>query len=129
MSPQELQVQQKRKLEKKQEATILARTFLPMTDIFETEQSLTTVVEMPGVDKSKLDVNVEDGGQIDFSKYAGMQPVYTEYNIAHYRRRFTQSNKIHRSRPTAEMKDGVLTFVADEAKPDATFFGHGGPSA
>ena len=38
MSPQELQVQQKRELEKKQEATIPARVFVPTTDIFETEQ-------------------------------------------------------------------------------------------
>ena len=32
---------------------IPARTFVPTTDIFETEQALTLVVEMPGVDKSK----------------------------------------------------------------------------
>ena len=40
MSPQELQVQQKRELEKKQEATIPARTFVPIADIFETEAVL-----------------------------------------------------------------------------------------
>ena len=117
--------QQKRELEKKEEATIPARTFLPTTDIFETEQSLTMVLEMPGVDKSKVDVNVENGvltlqGRIDFAKYEGMQPVYTEYNIGHYRRSFTLSNKIDQGRITAEMKDGVLTLVlpkAEEAKP------------
>jgi HSP20 family protein len=79
MSPQELQVQQKRELEKKQEATIPARVFVPTTDIFETEQALTLVAEMPGVDKDKVDVSVEDGvltiqGQIDFSKYEGIAP-------------------------------------------------------
>jgi HSP20 family protein len=125
MSAQELQVQQKRELEKKEETTIPARTFVPTADIFETEQSLTMVVEMPGVDKGKVDVNIEDGvltmrGQIDFSKYEGMQPIYTEYNIGHYRRSFTLSNKIDQGRITAEMKDGVLTLVlpkAEEAKP------------
>ena len=59
MSPQELQVQQKRELEKKQEATIPARVFVPTTDIFETEHALTLVAEMPGVDKDKVDVSVE----------------------------------------------------------------------
>ncbi len=125
MSPQELQVQQKRELEKKQEATAPARFFVPTTDIFETEQALSLVVEMPGVDKSKVDVKVEDGvltiqGQIDFSKYEGMQPVYTEYNIGHYRRSFSLSNKIAQDRIAAEMQDGVLTLVlpkAEEAKP------------
>ena len=125
MSPQELQVQQKRELEKKQEATVPARFFVPTTDIFETEQALSLIVEMPGVDKSKVDVSVEDGvltiqGQIDFSKYEGMQPIYTEYNIGHYRRSFSLSNKIAQDKIAAEMQDGVLTLVlpkAVEAKP------------
>ena len=82
-------------------------------------------MEMPGVDKSKVDVNVEDGvltiqGQIDFTKYEGMQPVYTEYNIGNYRRGFSLSNKIDQGRIRAEMADGVLKLVlpkAEEAKP------------
>ncbi len=125
MSPHELQVQQKRELEKKQEATVPARFFVPTTDIFETEQALSLIVEMPAVDKSKVEISVEDGlltiqGQIDFSKYEGMQPVYTEYNIGHYRRSFSLSNKIAQDKIAAEMQDGVLTLVlpkAEEAKP------------
>ena len=125
MAAQELQVQEKREVDKKQESTIPARTFLPTTDIFETEQALTIVMEMPGVDKSKVDVNVEDGvltiqGQIDFTKYEGMQPVYTEYNIGNYRRGFSLSNKIDQGKIRAEMADGVLKLVlpkAEEAKP------------
>ena len=51
------------------------------------------MVELPGVDKSNVDIAVKDrvltiDGRIDFQKYAGMQPVYTEYNIGHYRRSF-----------------------------------------
>jgi HSP20 family protein len=38
---QELEVLQKRELEKKDESTIPARIFLPNTDIFETEDALT----------------------------------------------------------------------------------------
>ena len=109
MSPQELQVQQKRELETKQEATVPARTYVPIADIFEAEQALTVVLEMPGVDKDKVDVSVEDGvltvqGQLDFSKYEGLRPVYTEYNIGHYRRVFTLSNRIDQNSISAEMK-------------------------
>ncbi|MGE3703254.1 MAG: Hsp20/alpha crystallin family protein [Hyphomicrobiaceae bacterium] len=125
MSPQELQVREKRELEKKQESTVPARTFVPTTDIFETDDALTMAVEMPGVDRGRIDISVEDNvltiqGQIDFSKYEGLQPVYTEYNIGHYRRSFSLSNRIDQSRIRAEMKDGVLTLVlpkAEEAKP------------
>src|SRR4029453_4107764 len=114
MSPQELQVQQKRELEKKQESTVPARFFVPTTDIFETEDALSLVVGMPGVDKGRVDISVNDGvltieGQLDFSKYEGMQPVYTEYNIGPYRRSFSLSNRVDQNRISAEMKDGVLT--------------------
>lgn len=125
MSPQELQVQEKRELEKKQEATVPARFFVPTADIFEAEHALTVVLEMPGVDKSNVDISVEAGvlsidGRLDFSKYEGMQPVYTEYNVGHYRRSFSLSNKIDQSKIAAEMKDGVLTVTLpklEEARP------------
>ena len=58
MSPQELQVQQKREVDKKQRSTALGRTFLPATDIFETE---TIVMETQGTGKDDLDVSVENG--------------------------------------------------------------------
>jgi HSP20 family protein len=125
MSPQELQVQGKREFEKKQESTIPARLFMPTADIFEDDNALTVILEMPGVDKGQVDINVEAGllnidGRLDFSKYEGMQPVYTEYNIGHYRRSFSLPSKIDQNRIGAEMKDGVLTITipkAEEAKP------------
>jgi HSP20 family protein len=125
MSNQELQVQEKREVQKKEESTAPARFFVPAADIFETEPALTLILEMPGVDKKNVDVSVENGvlnveGTINFSKYEGLQPVYTEYNIGHYRRSFSLSSKIDQNKINAEMKDGVLTLVlqkADEAKP------------
>jgi HSP20 family molecular chaperone IbpA len=126
MAPtQELQVQQKREVEKKEEGTVPARMFLPIADIFETENELTVVLEMPGVDKASVDVSVEDDilkveGRLDFSKYDGLQPLYTEYNIGHYSRSFSLSNKIDQSKIAAEMKDGVLSLVlpkVETAKP------------
>ena len=125
MSPQELQVQEKREVDKQQESTVPARAFVPTADIFETEAALTLALEMPGVNKSQVDVNIEDGvltvhGRLDFSKYESLQPVYTEYNIGHYRRSFSLSNKIDQNKISAEMTDGVLTLVlpkAEQAKP------------
>ena len=50
---QELQVQQKREVEKKAETTTPGRVFVPVTDIFETPEALTVVLEMPGVDRMR----------------------------------------------------------------------------
>ena len=125
VSGQELQVQEKRELQKKEEPTAPVRMFLPTTDIYETDQALTVVMEMPGVDKEKVEINVEDGvltveGRIDFSKYEALQPVYTEYNIGNFRRSFDLSNSIDQDKIRADMKDGVLTLTlpkAEQAKP------------
>ena len=72
---QELQVQQKREVEKKPESTIPARVFVPVADIFETDQSLTVILEMPGVNKDSVDIKVENDvltieGWIDFGRYS-----------------------------------------------------------
>jgi HSP20 family molecular chaperone IbpA len=121
---QELQVQQKREVEKAQEATRPMRAFLPNADIFETEEALTVVVEMPGVDRDNVNVSVENGlltieGRINFSKYEGLEPVYSEYNIGPFRRTFRISSRIDQDKIRAEMRDGVITLVlpkAEEAK-------------
>jgi HSP20 family protein len=126
MAPgQELQVQEKRELQKKEEPTIPVRVFVPTTDILEDEKSLTVVMEMPGVSKEAVDINLQDRvltveGRIDFSKYEQLQPVYTEYNIGNFSRRFSLSNSIDQDRIQADMKDGVLTLTlpkVEEAKP------------
>jgi HSP20 family protein len=124
-SKQELQVQQKRELEKKEETTVPARMFLPTADIYETQDALSVVLEMPGVEKNNIDVSVENGvlkvdGRLDFSKYQGLQPLYTEYNVGHYSRSFRLSSKIDHNRIGAELKDGVLALTlpkVEEPKP------------
>ena len=60
MPQQELQVQRKRELEKKQERTIPSRIFLPVTDIFETAEALMVVMELPGVRKESVEIGVEN---------------------------------------------------------------------
>jgi len=122
---QELQVQQKREVEKKQEGTMPARQFLPVTDIFETDQALTLIVEIPGVKKENVEVHVENDvltirGRIDFANYEGLQPVYTEYNVGDYARSFQLSSTVDQPKIKAELKDGVMTLVlpkAERAKP------------
>jgi HSP20 family protein len=122
---QELQVQRKRELDQKDETTIPARVFLPNADIYETQDALTVILEMPGVEKDNVEVHVEEGvlsvaGRLDLSKYKGLQPLYTEYNIGHYSRSFRLSSKIDQTKIAAEMNNGVLSLTlpkVEEAKP------------
>ena len=122
---QELQVQRKREVETKQESTIPARAFVPVADIFETDQALTLKLEMPGVTRDRVEVRVENDvltieGHIDFSVYENLRPLYTEYNVGNYARTFQLSSKIEQDAISAALKDGVMTLVLPKvarAKP------------
>ena len=122
---QALEAQEKKELVSKDEKTIPVRYFVPTTDIFETEDALTLVMEVPGVDKEAVDISVENDvlkveAKIDPAKYEGMEPLYTEYNVGHFARSFTLSNKIDQQQISAQLQDGVLILTlkkAQEAMP------------
>jgi HSP20 family protein len=120
-SAQELAVREKKELVTKEEKTVPGRYYVPYADIYDTDDALCVVMEMPGVEKKDLNVALENAvlrvdGQINFSKYEGMEPFYTEYNIGHYARSFTLSNKVDQERISAQLDDGVLTLTLPKAK-------------
>jgi HSP20 family protein len=126
MAPsQELAVREKRELVSRDEKTVPGRLYVPYADIYETDEALTVLMEMPGVAREGVSVSLENDvlrveGKIDFSKYAGMEPVYTEFNVGHYARSFALSGKIDRERIGAQLEDGVLVLTlpkAREARP------------
>ena len=117
----DLAVQEKKELVSKEEKTVPARYYVQNTDIYETDDALTVVMEIPGVEKKDVDVNIENDvlrveGRIDFAKYEGLEPLYTEYNVGHFARAFTLSNKIDQQQIAAQLDDGVLTLTLKKAK-------------
>ncbi|HLJ05103.1 MAG TPA: Hsp20/alpha crystallin family protein [Acetobacteraceae bacterium] len=118
---QELAVREKQELARQEEQTVPGRYYVPAADIFETDDALTLLLEMPGVSKDNVDVQIENDvlrveGKIDYATYKDIEPVYTEYNIGHYARAFTLSNKIDRDAISARVDDGVLTLTLPKAK-------------
>jgi HSP20 family molecular chaperone IbpA len=119
--PQALAVQEKKELVSKEEKTVPARYYVQITDIYETDDALTVVMEMPGVEKKDVEVNVENDvlrveGRVDFTKYEGLEPLYTEYNVGHFARSFALSNRIDQQQIAAQLEDGVLTLTLKKAK-------------
>ena len=99
----EMAVREKKELIAKEEKTVPGRYYVPYADIYETDDALAVVMEMPGVEKKDLNIGLENDvlkvdGRIDFSKYESMEPVYSEYNVGHYARSFTLSNKVDRDK-------------------------------
>lgn len=107
------------------ELTRAGQKYVPLADIFETEKELTVVLDMPGVSKDGVQVNLEEN-RLDIegilnidSSLKNVSPAYTEYNVGHYHRRFIVSNRIDRAGIGATMKDGVLTLRLPKV-PEAT---------
>ncbi len=117
----EVEVQQKQELESKEEATKVGRHYLPQTDIHESADVIIVEMEMPGVEKKNVTINLEKNvlsvtGEVDLSKYDGVEPLYAEYNVGHYARSFTLSTDIDIDAISASVADGVLTVQLPKRK-------------
>jgi len=70
---------------------------------------------MPGVTQDQVEVDLHDNvlrleGRVSPQEYEGLTPVYTEYNVGNYLRRFTLTNAQHfdRDQISARLVNGVL---------------------
>ena len=119
----ELSVRPKQELSEEQ--TRAGRSFLPDVDIYETKDGLWLTADMPGVDEKSVQVNLNDGvltidGSVTLDEYQNMSPVYSEYRVGNYRRRFSVSNDIDVNRIHGRVVNGVLHLElpkAEKAKP------------
>lgn len=116
-----LDLQEKKEQQAEKENTQPGRTYTPNTDIFETEEALTVLMEMPGVEKKDINIQLEQStltveGRVEVERYQPYQPAYTEYNIGHYSRSFRLANSIDQSNISAKMEDGVLSLTLPKAK-------------
>jgi HSP20 family protein len=81
-------------------------------------------MEVPSVEKKDIAVDLENDvlridACIDTGKYQGLQPLYTEYNVGHFARSFTLSNKIDQQQISAQLQDGVLTLTLNKTREAA----------
>ena len=99
------------------------RYLIPAVDIYETEEGLTLLADMPGVDKDGVDIRVEDGlltisGRCSHEETSHFD--YKEYDLLNYWRQFSLSEDVDVEKITANLKHGVLTLglpKAEKAKP------------
>lgn len=120
MTEQQVALQQKKELRPADERTEAGRFFSPYTDIHETAAAVVVTMEMPGVDKSAVDIRLDKGvltikGTVDAGRYEALRPIYSEYNVGNFVRSFTVSTKIDSAAISAAMADGVLTVTLPKA--------------
>ena len=122
---QELSVQQKKELAPKEEKTVPARYYVPNTDIYETDNGLVLLVDMPGVRSDNADLSLERNvltirGRIDDKPPQGFSPVYREYEPGDFERVFTLSEDVDAGAIEAQAKDGVFRLFLPKAGPAQT---------
>jgi len=116
-------------LESKQEETMVAekavsikprRTFSPAIDIFETDDSIVLLVNMPGVPEENVDITLEKSqltirGKVEHEAPEGYKAVYGEYAVGDYKRTFSLSDAVNLDEIEAILKHGVLRLVIAKA--------------
>jgi len=107
----------------REETRTLGRVLVPAVDIFEAEDALTLMADMPGVDKNGLEINLEKGvltinGAVNLAGRG--KSLLREFSSANYYRQFKLSEHIDADKTKAELINGVLTLTlpkAESAKP------------
>ena len=127
-SDKELHTHDEKGISKKElddDQTNSVRSFIPNTDITENSESLVITMDVPGVKKENINVRLDKNildieGVMDFEPYKDLKPVYSEYQVGNYARRFTVSNSIDTENIQADLDNGVLTLTMPklpEAQP------------
>lgn len=103
------------------------RYYVPDVDIREDGDALHLWADMPGVAPDQVNVHLVDDtlhleGRVALDEFGGLSPVYTEYNVGDWVRRFTlpDANRYDRERVTARLVNGVLEVrlpKSEKAKP------------
>jgi HSP20 family protein len=85
----------------------------PPVDIYEDEQGLVVVADLPGVEPGALDIRV-DRGQLTIqgraTHLASGQPAEREFALTGFFRQFQLPEEIDSGRIAADFKHGVLTL-------------------
>jgi HSP20 family protein len=96
----------------------------PPVDVYQTDEGLTALVDLPGVALEDVEINVDDdlltisGRTIHAPE--GRESLHSEFRLVNFRRQFTLGSEVDQEKISAGMKDGVLTLTlprVEKARP------------
>jgi HSP20 family molecular chaperone IbpA len=118
---QSMEVQDQEIVNEETERTRDCQCYIPRADIYEVDEIINVVMDMPGIDPNAIDItleknvlNVKGFAHIpDRDKYT---MVSAEYEPGDYERSFRISDTIDREKIDANYKDGVLRLTLPRAE-------------
>ena len=110
--------------EPKVETTRERPVYAPDTDIYETDEAIVLVADMPGLDEKSVQVELENdvltiAGRAPEPGIGDLAPVYREFCEREYRRSFSLNAEVARENIRAQMRNGVLKLTLPKAAPAA----------
>ena len=117
----ELKVKEKHEMASPAEQTRPGVVFTPEVDIFENEQQINLLADMPGVAPNDVKIDLNDGvssisGEVQPFEGKDESDVLIEFEIGRYYRQFTLSEVVDQSKIAAKLEDGVLRLTLPKAK-------------
>jgi len=90
--------------------------FTPAVDIYETDEFITVLADMPGAKADTINIDLRDNvltlqGEVSPLEAADERDVLREYNTGRFFRQFTVSEIIDQARIEASFTEGVLRLV------------------
>ncbi len=124
MTEKELQPREKVEVTREGEATRTCPVYIPAVDIYESEDALVLVADMPGVGPEDVSIDIRDN-QLTLRGTVAIEEIkervhIQEYGVGDYYREFSLGRTIDQARIEASMRNGVLTLTlpkADVVKP------------
>ena len=107
----EMEVTQKEELQSG-EGTREGAYFRPEVDIYESDEAITVLADVPGCAPDDFEINLEDSRLTILAETGGLEerwkPAYREYREGHFLREFRLGKKIDQSNISAHLTNGVL---------------------
>jgi HSP20 family protein len=118
---QRMQVQQEYTPAEEMERTRARRVFVPRADIYETENEIVLLADIPGASDKTVNITLEKNvltieAYIDPIHSNDYELAYAEYDEGDYRRIFHLSDEIDRDRIEATVRNGVLRLLLPKSE-------------
>ena len=119
-----IQVQEQEMAPEVTERTRDCNCFVPRADIYELDENIFVILDMPGINENAIEITLEKNvlnikGFSQVEEHNGHALVHTEYEVGDYERSFRISDTIDQDNIHAAYKNGVLQLTlpkVEEAK-------------
>lgn len=122
----QIEVTDKQELDSETEQTRPGPVFVPAVDIFEDEDDITVIADVPGATNETISIDLDDGtltieAEVAELKTEGQQTeLLHEWTAGRFYRQFSLPDRIDQERIEAHLADGVLRLrlpKVEQAKP------------